>query len=94
MHESWEGACTGRYRLRFSAVSYFAEVLEPHKDGMLKPTTKKKWVSARDDRVCSYCEAIDDVAINMDDEFQGYKKSVPCPPMHPHCRCVLIYVEE
>lgn len=64
------------------------------KDGMLKPTTKKKWVSARDDRVCSYCEAMDDITINMDDEFQGYKKSVPCPPMHPHCRCVLIYVEE
>lgn len=64
------------------------------KDGMLKPTTKKKWVSARDDRVCSYCEAIDGVTINMDDEFQGYKKSVPCPPMHPHCRCVLVYLEE
>jgi SPP1 gp7 family putative phage head morphogenesis protein len=64
------------------------------KDGMMLPTTKKKWVTARDDRVCKYCEALDKVTINLTDEFQGRKQSVQCPPMHPHCRCVLIYVEE
>ena len=55
---------------------------------------KKVWVTARQDNVCKYCEAVEGVSKEMDEYFDvGKCGRVLIPPAHPRCRCVVKYVE-
>lgn len=55
---------------------------------------RKVWVTAREDRVCKHCAAVEGVQKEIDELFDvgkcGFKN---IPPAHPRCRCVVKYVE-
>lgn len=66
----------------------------------LLPIMKKVWVAANADHVCPICEDLDGTTLDMDQEFQTTRgvrviRNVSCsePPIHPRCRCALIYEE-
>lgn len=55
---------------------------------------KKVWVTARQDNVCKFCEAVEGVSKEMDEYFDVGKCGLKLiPPAHPRCRCVVKYVE-
>lgn len=53
--------------------------------------TKKRWVTGGDERVCDICARLDGVEVPMDEMFPG---GYEAPTAHPHCRCVLAFIEE
>lgn len=53
---------------------------------------EKQWVTADDERVCRRCKELDLKQAPMDASFPGTE--VLTPPLHPHCRCVLNYIEQ
>lgn len=53
---------------------------------------EKQWVTADDERVCRRCKGLDLKQAPMDAPFPGTE--VLTPPLHPHCRCVLNYIEQ
>lgn len=57
-------------------------------DGELPPGTKKKWVTANDERVCPVCGPLDQdqVAIHSFFRTQDGQKFY-APGVHPNCRC-------
>ena len=66
----------------------------------LLPIMKKVWSAANADHVCPVCEDLDGTTLDMDQEFQTTRgvrviRNVSCPepPIHPRCRCTLIYEE-
>lgn len=55
---------------------------------------KKVWVTARQNNVCQDCEQVEGVSKEMDELFEvGRCGMKSLPPAHPHCRCVVKYVE-
>nr|WP_080840017.1 phage minor head protein [Cohnella massiliensis] len=49
---------------------------------------RKQFLTADDERVCSYCGPLDGKIIEMNESFFGATKKlpyVPTPPLHPHC---------
>lgn len=63
----------------------------------LLPMVKKVWSTARDDRVCPVCAALEGMEIAMDGQFsfRAGKKGgcVLIPPAHPRCACAVKYEE-
>lgn len=57
----------------------------------------KVWCTADDERQCPTCGAMDGKVVALDDEFDFYTKldnrTRLTPPLHPNCRCGLIYEE-
>ena len=51
----------------------------------------KEWVTADDARVCSLCKNMDGQQTPIDAPFPEGDLT---PPLHPHCRCVVNYIEE
>ena len=50
---------------------------------------KKKWITARDDRVCPICRELDGVVVGKHELFPGgYDR----PGAHPNCRCDIVPV--
>lgn len=68
----------------------FNGIKQAQAQGYMGPV-EKQWVTADDERVCSRCKALDLVQVPMDAPFPGTE--VLTPPLHPHCRCVLNYIE-
>lgn len=57
----------------------------------------KTWCTADDERVCSTCGPMDGKRIALDDEFD-YETRLDnwtrlTPPLHPNCRCGVLYEE-
>lgn len=62
----------------------------------------KEWYTAKDERVCDYCDGMDGTTIDLSDKFfqlgdnfQGMQldyRSIGEPPLHTQCRCVLLPV--
>lgn len=56
---------------------------------------RKIWLTAPDEFVCERCAALNGKEIGLYDEFPSgdIKKTEPAitPPLHPNCRCSLIY---
>ena len=52
---------------------------------------RKRAVDAGDERVCHICKANRPLVLEMDDAFPTGQR---VPPFHPHCRCVVDYIEE
>lgn len=65
-------------------------------DGRL-PKMKKVWSTSLDAKVCSACQALEGVELDMDKEFSAKsgRKTVTTsiPPLHPRCACAVKYVE-
>lgn len=59
-------------------------------NGMLDPDeTRKRWLTAHDDRLCPECEALDGRTVPLDAEFLP---GLLHPPHHPNCRCTTVLV--
>ena len=52
---------------------------------------RKQNVDAGDERVCRHCKALRGVSVEIDEPFPNGQQ---IPPWHPHCRCVVDYIEE
>lgn len=50
----------------------------------------KEWVTSHDARVCALCRAMDRKRVPIDSAFPDADLT---PPLHPHCRCVVNYIE-
>lgn len=66
----------------------------------LVPIMRKVWSTADDGHVCPACEDLEGTEIDMDSEFKvtvGKKVkrtlSVSIPPLHPRCKCAVMYEE-
>ena len=57
-------------------------------DAKLMPHCEMIWSTAGTNRVCSRCLGLKDVVVGRTDEV-----GVTLPPLHPRCRCVIIYRE-
>lgn len=57
-------------------------------DAKLMPHCEMIWSTAGTNRVCSRCLELKDVVVGRTDEV-----GVQIPPLHPRCRCVIIYRE-
>lgn len=60
---------------------------------------KKRWSTSGDDRVCSTCNALEGMEVDMDVEFKFPGKILfpghhLLPPAHPRCACAIEYIEE
>lgn len=91
-----------RYRAKTIALDELAEVYNQGAHFGIKQAQKKGyighvrkvWVTARQESVCKYCEAVEGVSKELDEPFDvGKCGMVQVPPAHPRCRCVLKYVE-
>lgn len=51
----------------------------------------KKWSTAGDGRVCDICRALHGKTAALNESFPG--AAVSLPPLHPHCRCGVQYIE-
>lgn len=56
-------------------------------DGLLQATAKKVWITTPDELLCPECEALDEVAVGLNDSWESDGASVMFPPLHPNCRC-------
>lgn len=64
-------------------------------DGDLLPDVQKKWVTAEDERVCPICRPLNRTHKDVegdDTTFTSGKFSADAPPIHPSCRCTIVYV--
>ena len=81
------------------ATSYNVGAYEGTKQAQaegLMGETMKIWCTAFDERVCKVCGDLEGVEVGMDDNFDGASSSWSTrkhPPVHPGCRCAVIYEE-
>lgn len=58
--------------------------------GLIDATAQREWVATPDERECPQCGALDGKLFPLDGvihtEFGDYTE----PPIHPHCRCVMV----
>lgn len=57
----------------------------------LLPVMVKRWLTARNERVCPICGAVHGEIVPMDGTFTIGKD---LPPAHPNCQCKIQYLEE
>ena len=94
------GAKQHRYRAQMIARTEIAAaynnseheaVKQAIKDRIMLPTTEKTWLDAGDNRRCEICKGLNGTSLPIGQLFTcGFQ----VPPAHPHCRCVVIYVEK
>lgn len=53
----------------------------------------KEWFTASDERVCEICRPLHETKVKFDSDFEdeGRGLASKTPPIHPSCRCTLIY---
>ena len=54
---------------------------------------QKEWVAKVDARTCPNCLAANGKKIPMNQDFKSTTGDVQLPPMHPNCRCRIVYVD-
>lgn len=74
------------------ATTYNAATRKVVKDsmeqGIVGIDSRRYWLTADDERVCSTCNSVDNEEVGMDEPFSnGYMN----PPGHPGCRCGIGY---
>lgn len=57
-------------------------------DGMFDGPITKQWSAAEDERMCEICGSLDGQTVGMDEDFSD---GAGVPPIHPACRCVVLY---
>lgn len=65
------------------------EWLQARDDGEISDASRRVWVSAHaSQRLCELCEGMDGQEVGLEENFEADDgTSVPCPPLHPQCRC-------
>lgn len=56
--------------------------------GMFDGQVEKVWSTAEDERTCFVCSSMDGTRLGMGSDFAA---GVEVPPIHPSCRCVILY---
>ena len=85
--ESWSAVQTGRN------IVWMSQVVS----GDLPEGTKKRWVTASDERVCPTCGPLDQRVVGLTQRFHSVDgKKFYAPGVHPNCRCriELVYPED
>lgn len=63
-------------------------------EGLL-PMQKKVWSAARNENTCSRCMFLHGQAVFMEEDFtEADGSKIFLPPLHPRCRCCVIYEED
>jgi hypothetical protein len=60
---------------------------EAHRRGYLPDSTRMKWVTARDERVCPICWGLHGQLQPLGGTFNSSLGPISGPPAHPACRC-------
>jgi SPP1 gp7 family putative phage head morphogenesis protein len=63
--------------------------------GLITDPIIKVFRTAEDERVCPFCGPLNNKSVGVDQTFPGLTNRVPnvlVPPVHPNCRCTIIYV--
>jgi SPP1 gp7 family putative phage head morphogenesis protein len=77
------------YAYNFAADKTIQEAQEQRLIGEMQ----KVWSTAKDDRVCEYCRAMEGKSVGMNEMFTTGISEVEFAPAHPHCRCSVKYEE-
>jgi SPP1 gp7 family putative phage head morphogenesis protein len=67
----------------------FTSWQEADRQGLLPKGTKKRWLTAPDERTCEICGALNGVVIAWDEQFSIGKMM---PTAHPNCRCTALII--
>lgn len=67
-------------------------------NGVISPDAMKQWWTAEDERTCDICAPMHGVAVRLMEDFtlagrKGEAISLPSPPPHPQCRCIVQLTE-
>lgn len=94
----YRGQMIARTEIAFSYnQGKYLSVKQAQEQGLMGKC-KKVWVTADTERTCPYCNSLDGKEIDMDDDFNiqtnlTHSAVKKVPPAHPHCMCVIDYVE-
>jgi SPP1 gp7 family putative phage head morphogenesis protein len=61
-------------------------------EGTLTDQTVKEWNTSEDERVCTVCAPLHGTTKELDEQFSSRGRTTEVPPIHPSCRCTIIYV--
>ena len=77
---------------------------EAQKQGLISQGAKRKWITAKDERVCSWCGPLHGNIVGMREDFtitanltEGSKAltyTSLTPPLHPACRCSMVLADD
>jgi hypothetical protein len=68
------------------------EWLQARDDGEMPTAAKRAWTSLpKSARLCDACADMDGQEVGLDEDFYSevLEIYVPCPPLHPSCRCTV-----
>lgn len=60
-------------------------------EGVLTKPVVKEWHTAEDEYVCPKCGPMDGVQVDVDENFDTENGPLDRPPMHPNCRCDILF---
>jgi hypothetical protein len=58
--------------------------------GFVSPRTRKRWITAWDERTCEYCAPMHNELVKPGEAFDTGLGSVQGPPLHPNCHCDVV----
>lgn len=78
------------------AFSWNQAALESMREGVSRGdvvgAVDKVFMTAKDERVCEFCEALEGQSVGLEETFPGVTPRLPnvtMPPVHPNCRCTV-----
>lgn len=84
-----------RTELAYAFTEGANSAIEQAQDQGLIGVVMKEWFTAQDERVCPRCGPMHGKRVRQDENFVDEETGVevPYPPLHPHCRCMVSYIE-
>lgn len=52
----------------------------------------KKWIATNDERTCPVCKKLNGQVVGINDSFEEGKWSGQVGPVHPRCRCTVVFI--
>jgi hypothetical protein len=65
--------------------------VQAQEDGVLTKPVQKVWHTAEDEFVCERCGPMNDQSVSLADSFSTPDGPLDRPPMHPNCRCDVLF---
>lgn len=82
------------FAFNFGAFEQMRQTQDP--GGLLEgETILKQFYTVADERRCSHCGPLHKQTVELEQTFPGATRRVPntyTPPVHPNCRCTVIYI--
>jgi SPP1 gp7 family putative phage head morphogenesis protein len=67
----------------------FMSWMEADQQGLIPPNSKKRWMTAPDERTCPICNALNGEIVGWEKDFSIGKLM---PTAHPNCRCTAVLI--